>query len=126
MGTHFGIDYAAPDKAPVFNQLTLAFQAVQQGMGIGLAWTFMGDEAVEKGELQRVTTSECATGNGEFLVSVKHRKLSPLCRGFSTVDFDFSKSVLKVGPQHLRSVAGCIRSTASVGLKLVKIKFEHC
>jgi DNA-binding transcriptional LysR family regulator len=74
---HFGNDYKAPDKAPVFNQLTLAFRAVQQGMGIGLAWTFMGDEAVAKGELQRVTAFECVTGKGEFLASVKHRKLSP-------------------------------------------------
>jgi DNA-binding transcriptional LysR family regulator len=79
---HFAIDYAAPDKAPVFNQLTLAFRAVQQGMGIGLAWTFMGDEAVAKGELQRVTGFECVTGNGEFLVSVKHRKLSPCAEVF--------------------------------------------
>jgi DNA-binding transcriptional LysR family regulator len=79
---HLGIDYVAPDKAPVFNQLTLAFRAVQQGMGIGLAWTFMGDDAVAKGELQRVTAFECRTGNGEFLVSVKHRKLSPCAEVF--------------------------------------------
>nr|WP_081504773.1 LysR substrate-binding domain-containing protein [Pseudomonas sp. GM78] len=73
---HFGIDYVARDKAPVFNQLTLAYRAVQQGMGIGLAWTFMADEALAKGELQRVTPFECVTGNGEFLVSLKHRKRS--------------------------------------------------
>lgn len=69
-------DYTAPDNAPVFNQLTLAFRAVQQGMGIGLAWSFMGDEAISRGELQRVTALECRTGHGEFLVRVKHRKLS--------------------------------------------------
>lgn len=73
---HFGIDYIARDKAPVFNQLTLTYRAVQQGMGIGLAWTFMADEALAKGELQRVTPFECVTGNGEFLVSLKHRKRS--------------------------------------------------
>lgn len=74
--SHFGIDYVARDKAPVFNQLTLAYRAVQQGMGIGLAWTFMADEALAKGELQRVTSFECVTGNGEFLASLKHRKRS--------------------------------------------------
>jgi hypothetical protein len=37
----------------------------------------MGDEAVARGELQRVTAFECRTGYGEFLVSVKHRALSP-------------------------------------------------
>ncbi len=73
---HLGMDYIARAKAPVFNQLTLAFRAVQQGMGIGLAWSFMADEALAKGELQRVTGFECRTGNGEFLVSLKHRKRS--------------------------------------------------
>nr|WP_319527962.1 LysR substrate-binding domain-containing protein [Pseudomonas laurentiana] len=73
---HFGINYMPQDKAPVFNQLTLAYRAVQQGMGVGLAWTFMADEALAKGELQRVTSFECVTGNGEFLVSLKHRKRS--------------------------------------------------
>jgi hypothetical protein len=36
----------------------------------------MADEALAKGELQRVTSFECVTGNGEFLVSLKHRKRS--------------------------------------------------
>ncbi|MFJ5295735.1 LysR substrate-binding domain-containing protein [Pseudomonas sp. NPDC088368] len=75
-------DYIPPDNAPVFNQLTLAFRAVQQGMGIGLAWTFMGDEAVAKGELRRVTDFQCVTRFGEFLVSVKHRALSPCAEVF--------------------------------------------
>lgn len=79
---HLGHDYSPPDNAPVFNQLTLAFRAVQQGMGIGLAWTFMGDDAVARGELQRVTDFQCITGFGEFLVSVKHRQLSPCAEVF--------------------------------------------
>ncbi|WP_178118999.1 LysR substrate-binding domain-containing protein [Pseudomonas akapageensis] len=79
---HFGIDYTPRDKAPVFNQLTLAYRAVQQGMGIGLAWTFMADEALAKGELQRVTPFQCVTGNGEFLVSLKHRKRSACAEVF--------------------------------------------
>jgi DNA-binding transcriptional LysR family regulator len=79
---HLGMDYTARAKAPVFNQLTLAFRAVQQGMGIGLAWSFMADEALAKGELQRVTGFECRTGNGEFLVSLKHRKRSACAEVF--------------------------------------------
>jgi hypothetical protein len=43
-------------------------------MGIGLTSTSMADEALAKGELQRVTSSKCVTGNGEFSVSLKHRK----------------------------------------------------
>lgn len=73
---HFGISYKPREKGPIFNQLTLAYRAVQQGMGIGLAWTFMANEALAKGELQRVTPFECVTGNGEYLVSPKHRKRS--------------------------------------------------
>lgn len=79
---YLGHDYSPPDKAPVFNQLTLAYRAVLQGMGIGMAWTFMADEAVAKGELQRVTDFQCITGLGEFLVSVKHRQLSPCAEVF--------------------------------------------
>ncbi|MFF7708905.1 LysR substrate-binding domain-containing protein [Pseudomonas sp. NPDC007930] len=79
---HFGQRYQPLPKAPVFNQLTLAFRAVQQGMGIGLAWSFMGDEALARGELQRVTGFECVTGNGEYLVAAKHRPRSPCAEVF--------------------------------------------
>lgn len=80
--SHFKIDYVPRDKAPVFNQLTLAFRAVQQGMGIGLAWSFMADDALARGELQRVTGFECVTRNGEFLVSARHRKRSACAEVF--------------------------------------------
>lgn len=73
---HFGLAYKSSDRDPVFNQLTLAYRAVQQGMGIGLAWNFMADEAVAKGELHRVGSFECVTGQGEYLVSVRQRQFS--------------------------------------------------
>lgn len=80
--SHFGMSYQPGEHDPVFNQLTLAHRAVQQGMGIGLAWSFMADEAVERGELQRVTAFECVTDHGEYLVSLRQRALSPSAKTF--------------------------------------------
>jgi DNA-binding transcriptional LysR family regulator len=34
---HFGLTYTPPERVPMFNQVTLAFNAVLQGMGIGWA-----------------------------------------------------------------------------------------
>lgn len=79
---HFGKDYQPAESDPVFNQLTLAYRAVQQGMGIGLAWSFMADEAVAKGEMQRVTDFALVTERGEYLVSLRHRRLSPAAQVF--------------------------------------------
>lgn len=79
---HFGLDYRPAPGDPVFNQLTLAYRAVQQGMGIGLAWSFMADEAVARGELQRVTGHTCITDKGEYLVCLRHRELAPPARVF--------------------------------------------
>ncbi|MGC4010875.1 MAG: LysR substrate-binding domain-containing protein [Pseudomonas sp.] len=79
---HFGKDYQPAESDPVFNQLTLAYRAVQQGMGIGLAWGFMADEAVANGEMQRVTDLAMVTERGEYLVSLRHRQLSPAAQLF--------------------------------------------
>ncbi len=79
---HFDMSYQTASGSPTFNQLTLAFHAVQQGMGIGLAWSFMADELVYTGKLQQVTQFKCCTGNGEFLVYEKHRKLSETAQIF--------------------------------------------
>ncbi|WP_374255088.1 LysR substrate-binding domain-containing protein [Acinetobacter brisouii] len=79
---HFNMPYQIALGSPTFNQLTLAFHAVQQGMGIGLAWSFMADELVNTGKLQQVTEFKCHTGNGEFLVYEKHRKLNEAAQIF--------------------------------------------
>lgn len=79
---HFGLGYHPAPGDPVFNQLTLAYRAVQQGMGIGLAWSFMADEPVARGELQRVTRHCCVTDKGEYLVHLRHRELAPAARLF--------------------------------------------
>jgi len=73
---HFGLSYSAAPGAPGFNQLTLVFSAVLQGMGVGLGWDFMARELIEKGELQRVGEFAFSTGQADYLVHVRHKRLS--------------------------------------------------
>ncbi|WP_025131793.1 LysR substrate-binding domain-containing protein [Pseudomonas sp. PH1b] len=73
---HFGLEYSAPPGALGFNQLTLTYSAVQQGMGVGLGWDFMASEGVAQGELQRVGEWAFHTGQADFLVHLRHRRLS--------------------------------------------------
>ncbi|MQA55012.1 LysR substrate-binding domain-containing protein [Pseudomonas piscis] len=73
---HFGLDYSAPPGALGFNQLTLMFSAVQQGLGVGLGWDFMARDGVAKGELLRVGDWAFHTGQADFLVHLRNRRLS--------------------------------------------------
>ncbi|MGZ0782332.1 LysR family transcriptional regulator [Pseudomonas sp. TKO26] len=73
---HFGLDYSAPPGAMGFNQLTLMFSAVQQGMGVGLGWDFMASQLVARGELQRVGQWAFRTGQADYLVHPRHKRLS--------------------------------------------------
>ncbi|AZC20732.1 LysR substrate-binding domain-containing protein [Pseudomonas sp. CMR5c] len=73
---HFGLDYSAPPGALGFNQLTLMFSAVQQELGVGLGWDFMARDGVAKGELLRVGDWAFHTGQADFLVHLRNRRLS--------------------------------------------------
>ena len=73
---HFAIDHVPADDALTFNQLTLSYKAVEQGLGVGLGWDFMVREAIERGELQRAGPFELVTGNAEYLVRSRHRPQS--------------------------------------------------
>lgn len=73
---HFGIDHVPAEDAPTFNQLTLSYKAVEQGLGVGLGWDFMVSEAIERGELKRVGPFAFVTGNAEYLVHPRHKPLS--------------------------------------------------
>ncbi|MCS5516361.1 LysR substrate-binding domain-containing protein [Pseudomonas qingdaonensis] len=42
---HLGVRYKAPADAVTFNQITLVFDAVMQGMGVGLGWGVHGPRA---------------------------------------------------------------------------------
>ncbi|WP_079202318.1 LysR substrate-binding domain-containing protein [Pseudomonas sp. CC6-YY-74] len=73
---HFDIAYQSPKSDPTFNQLTLTYAAIQQGGGIGLVWDFMAAEAINKGELVRVTDFLVETGLAEFVVHDLVRPMS--------------------------------------------------
>ena len=68
--------YQSPKSDPTFNQLTLTYAAIQEGRGVGLAWAFMAQEAINKGELVRVTDFLVETGLAEFLVHDRARPMS--------------------------------------------------
>ncbi|ATG75809.1 LysR family transcriptional regulator [Zobellella denitrificans] len=73
---HFGVDYRPPANAPSFNQVTLAFNGVLQGMGVGLGWDFMAREQLEAGLLRRVGPFCYNTGRADYLVHNRHKPLS--------------------------------------------------
>ena len=70
---HFGVDHVPADDAPTFNQLTLSYKAVEQGLGVGLGWEYMVREAIARGELRRIGAFELVTGQAEYLVRPRHR-----------------------------------------------------
>ena len=79
---NFGIEYAIPKNAQLFNQVTLALNATLQGMGIGLGWEFMTEELLRKGEIRRVSDSFYATGIDDYLVHSRSQSLSESARTF--------------------------------------------
>ncbi|WP_293760923.1 LysR substrate-binding domain-containing protein [uncultured Aquitalea sp.] len=79
---HFGREYTPPERAVMFNQVTLAFNAVLQGMGIGLGWAFMCEDLLAQGALRRLGPYAFVSGKQDFLVHPKHKTLSDNARLF--------------------------------------------
>lgn len=79
---HFGLDHVPAEDALTFNQVTLAFKAIEQGLGVGLGWEFMAREGIERGELKRVGAFEFVTGNADYLVHPRHKPLSAAAATF--------------------------------------------
>lgn len=73
---HFGLEHKADAKRPTFNQVTLAYQAIVQGMGVGLGWDFMVRDKIDKGELRRVGPFEFLSTNADYLAHSRHKTLS--------------------------------------------------
>lgn len=79
---HFAVAYQSPQSNPTFNQLTLTYAAIQQGGGVGLVWAFMAQEAINRGELLRVTDFFVETGLAEFVVHDRVRPMSAATKLF--------------------------------------------
>ena len=73
---HFGLEHTPAPQRPTFNQITLAYQAIVQGMGIGLGWDFMVRDKIDSGALRRAGAYEYISGNADYLVHSRHKTLS--------------------------------------------------
>ena len=73
---HFGLEHKADAQRPTFNQVTLAYQAIVQGMGVGLGWDFMVRDKIERGELRRVGPFEFFSTNADYLAHSRPKTLS--------------------------------------------------
>ncbi|SEJ62320.1 DNA-binding transcriptional regulator, LysR family [Pseudomonas linyingensis] len=79
---HFGLEHIPAEDAPTFNQVTLAFKAIEQGLGVGLGWEFMARDGIARGELKRVGAFAFVTGNADYLVHPRHKPLSAAAATF--------------------------------------------
>jgi LysR family transcriptional regulator, glycine cleavage system transcriptional activator len=79
---HFGINYQPPADALTFNQVTLVFNAALEGMGIALGWDFMVAGPIERGELKRAGRFSYETGRHDYLVHLRHKRLSKAAQIF--------------------------------------------
>ncbi|MNP77404.1 DNA-binding transcriptional activator GcvA [compost metagenome] len=74
--------YKAPADAVTFNQVNLVFEAVLQGMGVGLGWEFMVRERIDNGDIYPVSALVVHTGQADYLVHDKQAPCSPAAQVF--------------------------------------------
>ncbi|CAK9890494.1 MULTISPECIES: LysR substrate-binding domain-containing protein [Pseudomonas] len=79
---HQGLRYQAPANAVTFNQVNLVFDAVMQGMGVGLGWEFMARERIDNGSIRQVSEFVVHTGQADYLVHDKQALRSPAAQVF--------------------------------------------
>lgn len=79
---HFNLEHTADPQRLTFNQVTLAYQAIVQGMGVGLGWDFMVRDKIDKGELRRIGDFEFISGNADYLAHSRHKTLSDAATTF--------------------------------------------
>ena len=71
----FGVEYQPAQNSLTFNQVTLAYEAARQGLGVALGWHFMVKDDLRTGALKRVGTFSFDSGKQDYLV---HKAHSPL------------------------------------------------
>ncbi|WP_336335344.1 LysR substrate-binding domain-containing protein [Pseudomonas putida] len=80
---HFGLRYHAPADALTFNQVNLVFDAVMQGMGVGLGWESMARDRINSGLIRQVCDFEVRTGQADYLVHDRQTLPSPAAQVFA-------------------------------------------
>lgn len=78
----FGREFKPTGKVITYNQVTLALNAAERGLGIALGWEFMAREMIEKGDVRALQQFELKTGLSDFLVHPNKAKLSNACKTF--------------------------------------------
>ncbi|MNJ44342.1 Glycine cleavage system transcriptional activator [compost metagenome] len=81
--SHQGLRYQTPAEAVTFNQVNLVFEAVLQGMGVGLGWEFMARERIEQGSIRQVSAFVVHTGQADYLVHDKQAPRSAAAQVFA-------------------------------------------
>jgi DNA-binding transcriptional LysR family regulator len=79
---HFGKAFKPAGKVITYNQVTLALNAAERGLGVALGWEFMAREMIEKGAVQGIEQFQLRTGFSDYLVHASKAKLSNACRIF--------------------------------------------
>ncbi|WHS62431.1 LysR substrate-binding domain-containing protein [Pseudomonas sp. G2-4] len=74
--SNFGLKYEIPKNAQLFNQVTLAINAMQHGMGIGQGWVHMTESMLQNGEIRRISEYSHKPGFDDHLVYSKSKPLS--------------------------------------------------
>lgn len=77
-----GREFKPTGKVITYNQVTLALNAAERGLGIALGWEFMAREMIEKGGVKALQQFELKTGFSDFLVYSNKAKLSNACKIF--------------------------------------------
>jgi len=78
----FGVEYQPAPNSLTFNQITLAYEAARQGLGVALGWHFMVEDDVRSGALKRVGSFSYICGKQDYLAHKAHSPLKHSARVF--------------------------------------------
>ena len=73
----FGVEYQPAENSLTFNQVTLAYEAARQGLGVALGWHFMVKEDLRSGTLKRVGSFAFESGKQDYLAYSANMPLKP-------------------------------------------------
>lgn len=74
---YFGLGYQPAKNSLTFNQVTLAYEAARQGLGVALGWHFMVKADLDSNTLKRVGSFAFKAGKKDYLVHGSRSLLKP-------------------------------------------------
>lgn len=79
---YYDREFKPGNKVITYNQVTLAMQAAEQGLGIALGWEFMARQMIDKGAVLQLERFSLKTGRADYLVHPSKTRQSEACRVF--------------------------------------------